>query len=79
MKRFDFYEESSRVKYMVTTIEDKKLKSLIKESVKEVLEAEFMKLRALALPDVFKGEQGDIEKRYGKPSRKKAKSYSFDV
>ena len=79
MKWFDFCEGRGRVKYMVTTIEDKKLKSLIKESVKEVLETEFMKLRALALSDVSQGEQSDIEKRYGKPSRKKAKSYSFDV
>ena len=64
---------------MAITIEDKKLKSLIKESVKEVLETEFMKLRALSLPDVSKGEQNDIEKRYGKPFRKKAKNYSLDV
>ncbi|MCH8986590.1 hypothetical protein IIA94_00250 [Patescibacteria group bacterium] len=64
---------------MATTIEDKKLKSLIKESVKEVLETELMKLRALALPDVSKGEQSDIEKRYGKLSKRKAKSYSLDV
>lgn len=75
----DFCEGRGRVKYMVTTIEEKKLKSLIKESVKEVLETEFMKLRALSLLNVSKGEQSDIEKRYGKPSQKKAKSYSLNV
>ena len=79
MKWFDFCEGKGRVKYMTTTIEDKKLKSLIKESVKEVLEAGLMKLRALSLLDVSRGEQSDIEKRYGKPSRKKTKSYFLDV
>ncbi len=62
---------------MVEKISEKKLKSLIKESVKEVLEAELMKVRALGLLEVSKEEQKDIEKRYGKPSRKKVKSYSL--
>lgn len=64
---------------MVTLTSDKKLRSLIKESVREVLGTELMKLRALALPEVSDKEQKDIEKRYGKPSRKRTKSYSFAV
>lgn len=64
---------------MATITSDKKLRSLIKESVREVLETELMKLRDLALPEISKKEQKDIERRYGKPSRKKARSYSFTV
>ncbi len=62
---------------MATNVSNKKLKGLIKESVREVLQAELMKLRALALPEVTEKEQKDIEKLYGKPSRRKAKSYSL--
>lgn len=64
---------------MATSVSDKKLKFLIKESVREVLENEVMKLRALALPEVAEREQKDIEKQYGKPSRKRAGSYSLNV
>jgi len=65
---------------MATTItSDKKLRSLIKESVREALGTEIMKLRALALPEVSDKEQKDIEKHYGKPSRKRAGSYSLSV
>ncbi len=62
---------------MPTTLDTKKLKNLIKESVKEVLEVELMKLRALVLPEASPKEQKDIEKRYGKPSRKRAKGYTL--
>ena len=64
---------------MTIEVSEKKLKSLIKESVKEVLETEFTKLRAFVLPEVSREEQKDIEKRYGKPSRKRAKSYGIEV
>jgi len=64
---------------MTTGVSEKKLKSLIKESVKEVLETELMKLRAFVLPEVSQDEQKDIEKRYGKPSRIRAKSYGLEV
>lgn len=62
---------------MTTTLSETKLKSLIKESVREVLENELIKLRAFALPEVSKKEQKDIEKRYGLPSRKKGKIKSY--
>lgn len=67
------------IELMVTKISDEKLKMLIKESVREVLSNELMKLRALALSDVSKKEQADIEKRYDKPSKKKAKTYTVKV
>ena len=64
---------------MVTTLTDRKLRSLVKESVREALESQIMKLRAFALPGVSKKEQKDIEKRYGTPSRNPAKRYALDV
>ena len=56
---------------MVTTLSETKLKSLIKESLKEVLENELIKLRVFNLPEVSKKEQKDAEKRYGSPSRRR--------
>ena len=64
---------------MTTTVSEKKLKSIIKQSVKEVLGTELMKLRAFVLPEVSREEQEDIEKRYGKPARKRAKTYALEI
>lgn len=61
------------------TIPKEKLKTMIKESVREVLEQESTKFRALLLPFVSEKEQKDIEKRYGKPSRKSAKSFEVTL
>jgi len=59
------------------TIPKKELKAVIKESVREVLNQELMKLRALLLPFVSQKEQGDIEKRYGKPVRQTVNGKGF--
>ena len=64
---------------MTVKISEEKLKALVKESVKEVLRSEIMRLRALALPEVSEKEQKDIERRYGKPSRRTSKSYTLRV
>jgi len=61
------------------TISKKDLKILIKESVKEVLEQEMMRLRALMLPYVSKAEQKDIERRCKKPMHRVVKRTSFDI
>ncbi len=63
----------------VITIPKEEFKSVIKESVREVLEQELVKLRALSLPFVSGKEQKDIEKRYGKPFRKIAKSVEIKL
>ena len=63
----------------VITIPKKELKAIVKESVREILEQESMKLRALLLPLVSQKEQQDIEKRYGRPSRKVAKSMEIKI
>ena len=62
---------------MTTIISEKRLKTIIKDSVREALEKEFMKLRASVLAEVSVREQRDIEKRYSAPSRKRAKSYDI--
>lgn len=61
------------------TIPKKELKTVVKESVREVLEQELMKLRVLLSPSVSKKEQRDIEKRYGKPSRRVAKTRELEL
>jgi hypothetical protein len=61
------------------TITEEKLKNLFKETLKEVLTLEFMKLRADLSPFVSEKEQKEIEKRYGKPTRKVSKSVKFKI
>lgn len=58
---------------MSKTKSNKKLKSLIKESVREVLSSEIMKLRASAISGVSDQEQKDIEQRYGTPGQKEGR------
>ena len=59
-------------------ISEEKLKTLIKESVKEVLENEVMKLRAFAIPEVSDDEQKEVDEKYGFPSREREyKTYSL--
>jgi len=60
-------------------IEEKQLKLLIKESVKEAISSEFMKLRAFLVPYVSDKEQKDIEKFYKKPFRKVGKNYKIKI
>jgi hypothetical protein len=60
-------------------ISKKDLKILIKESVKEVLEQEIMRLRALMLPYVSKAEQKDIERHYKKPTSRAIKKIEIEI
>ncbi|PIU75489.1 MAG: hypothetical protein COS76_00535 [Candidatus Portnoybacteria bacterium CG06_land_8_20_14_3_00_39_12] len=64
---------------MAVNVSDKKIKTIVKESVREVLRSEIMKLRALVLPEISEKEQKDIEKRYGAPSKKAVKSYTLKI
>jgi len=61
------------------TIPKKELESVVKESVREVLGQEWMKLRALAFSPASKKEQKDIEKLYGNPKRKAVKTIGFSL
>jgi hypothetical protein len=65
---------------MVVYTEDKKLKTLLKVSMREVLDEELMKIRALAMPDVSDKEQADIIKRFGRaPTREGGVSHILSV
>jgi len=68
------------LKHMNTiTIPKKELKTIIKESIREIFEQELIKFRALILPFVSQKEQKDIERRYNRPSRKIAKSIEIKL
>ena len=58
---------------------NQKLKRLIREVVHDALQKEFMKLRALAVPNVSIREQRDIERRYKRPSRKITKTVVIEI
>ena len=62
-----------------TNITESKLKSLFRETLKEVFSLEFMKLRASLLPFVSNEEQKEIERKYKKPERKVAKSVELKL
>ncbi|MEK7536830.1 MAG: hypothetical protein AAB584_00065 [Patescibacteria group bacterium] len=64
---------------LTTAITPDKLKSIIKDSLREVLALELMKLRADLVPYVSSREQKEIEKKYGKPSRKTEKSVEIEL
>lgn len=65
---------------MTITLEDKKIERFVEQTVEKVITSQFIKLRALVLPYISSREQLDIETRYGKrPSRKSAKSLSFEL
>ena len=57
----------------------KELKNVVKESVREVLDQELMKLRSLLLSYVSEKDQKDIERLYGKPERKVSKSRKVEL
>ncbi|MEK7674027.1 MAG: hypothetical protein AAB371_02430 [Patescibacteria group bacterium] len=57
----------------MVTITKNDIKLVVKESVREVLVAETMKLRALLVPYISNKEQKEIEKLYGVPVRQIAK------
>ena len=63
----------------ITSVSRKELKSVVKESLREVLTQELMKFRALLLPAVSPKEQRDIEKRYGKPSRTRKATKTLEI
>lgn len=65
---------------MVTiAIPKKELKTVVRESVREALIQELTKFRALLSPLVSPKEQKDIEKRYGAPVRRVAKSIEIKI
>lgn len=61
------------------TARNKELKTIIKESVKEVLEEELVKLRLMFFSDASDREMEDIAGRYGKPEKKSVHVEKVDI
>ena len=55
---------------MTTVTLKRNITKMARESVHDALRAEMMHLRAKMLPSVSATEQREIERKYGKPSRK---------
>ena len=54
--------------------DEAKLRQIVKESVRDALEEEILKLRLLLAPYVSDKEQEEIEKSYGEPSKEVVKT-----
>jgi len=61
------------------TVSHKELKTIIKESVKEALEEELIRIRLMFFPEVSDKEMQDIASRYKKPEKKSAYSEKIDL
>ncbi len=61
------------------TVNHKELKSIVKESVKEALEEELIKVRLMFLPEASDKEMRDITRRYGKPEKKSVHTEKIDT
>ncbi|OGF51589.1 hypothetical protein A3I27_04620 [Candidatus Giovannonibacteria bacterium RIFCSPLOWO2_02_FULL_43_11b] len=64
---------------MALKLDDKKIKLLIKEGVKEAMDAQMIKLGAFLIPYVSEAEQKNIVKLYKWPSRKASRSYQVEL
>jgi hypothetical protein len=61
------------------TVSQAELKSLVKESVKEALEEELIKVRLMFFPEVSEKEMIDISSRYGKPGKKSHRKETLHI
>lgn len=64
---------------MNVKLSEKRFKILIKEGIRDAMNAELMKLRAFFLPYVSKKEQKEIEKLYVSPSKKFVKTCELEI
>lgn len=80
LKKLTFLHYQLRIIIIMTTkLNEKQLKTLVRDSVKEALTSELLKLRALTLPYISSREQKDIERLYTRPSRRIARTYQINV
>ena len=59
--------------------DENKLKDMIKEALRDVLEEEVKKIRLLLTPYISNEEHKEIEERYGEPSNDVAKTLNIDL
>jgi hypothetical protein len=55
-------------------VDETKLRDIIREAVRDVLEEEMMKLRLLFIPYISNEEQKEIEESYREPSKEVART-----
>jgi len=60
-------------------VRNEELKIIIKESVKEALEEELVKVRLMFFPEISDKEMIDIVSRYIKPSEKATYKETIDI
>jgi hypothetical protein len=61
------------------TVKHEELKTIIKESMKEALEEELIKLRLMFFPEVSDKEMREIISQYKKPEKKSVYTENLDV
>jgi hypothetical protein len=61
------------------TVSHAELRSIVKESVKEALEEELIRVRLMFFPEVSDKEMLDISDRYGKPEKKSVRKETLDI
>ncbi|KKT78270.1 MAG: hypothetical protein UX24_C0006G0010 [Candidatus Giovannonibacteria bacterium GW2011_GWB1_45_9b] len=64
---------------MAVILEEKKIRAIVKESVKEAMDAQMIKLGAFLIPHMSAKEQKNIVKLYKWPSRKASRSYQVEL
>jgi len=63
----------------ISNLGEQKLKMLIKETVRESIKVEVMRLRSVLVPFISDKEQKEIERLYDQPSREYGKTYKLNV
>ena len=64
---------------MTLNITERKLETIVKKSVEEAIISQFSKLNSVLIPEVSTKEQKEIEKLYGRPSKKSARKSNFNL
>lgn len=64
---------------MPTANKHEELRTIIKETVKEALEEELIKMRLMFFPEISDKEMLDIVARYKKPEKKSIHSEKIDI
>jgi len=59
-------------------IDETKLKDIVKDAVRDVLEEEIIKLRLLFAPYISDEEQTEIEENYKEPSKEMARTLTLE-
>lgn len=56
---------------------EKRMENLVRKTVREAIETQFMKLRAFFVPEISSKEQKEIERFYDRPTRRAARRFGL--